>query len=178
MKELLELRNFAVELGMLVKQVTPLCLYSICMFTRIWEKYDMMCFVKHWMPEEELRALYIEECKLVLCFCRKSGRNGGVAIFARRGLDCVGLDIRTECRTEHDCEVSGALLCGSVVLIALYRSPVGNVDNMLHLLNILFTSNSIRTLCTELSSWNLFYRSVLRLWYPKARVFKTAQLMS
>jgi exonuclease III len=99
-------------------------------------KYDLLCFSEHWITNTEMESLSIKGYKLISYFCRKTHTHGGVAVFACLNLECKKVELVKYCK-ELDCEISGVSTL-SVVIVCLYRSPNGNFQAFLDILNELF----------------------------------------
>lgn len=54
---------------------------------------DFVCLSEHFICDENiLKSINLNQYELAASYCRKSTMHGGVAIFAKRQLDCVPLD--------------------------------------------------------------------------------------
>uniref|UniRef100_A0A1Y1L6G0 Endonuclease/exonuclease/phosphatase domain-containing protein n=1 Tax=Photinus pyralis TaxID=7054 RepID=A0A1Y1L6G0_PHOPY len=102
--------------------------------------YDFLCINEHWLKEEEITVLDIENYHVVSSFCRKNKIHGGVCILARNDYSCTSLNL-SRFSKEIDFEVAG-VKCQELQLVSIYRSPCGNFDIFLEqLVNTLQTMN-------------------------------------
>lgn len=97
-------------------------------------KIDILCVSEHWIVSDEV-SFYskLGNLKLVSSYCRSSKSHGGVAIFAKSEFQLVetklALDINM-LSVELDCELCCIEIKDeNLVLVTVYRSPVGNLDN-------------------------------------------------
>ena len=102
--------------------------------------FDILCISEHWLHSDEFaHGLSINQWQLVTYFSRKNHIHGGVAIFVKRELNCVVLDVSDIC-VEIDCEVC-ALYCEyfDVVVACIYRSPDGNFESFVDIVECLLS---------------------------------------
>jgi hypothetical protein len=50
---------------------------------------DVLCFTEHWLSEDQIVLLEINNFKLVSKFCRKDCKNGGSCIFINKELNIM-----------------------------------------------------------------------------------------
>ena len=87
-----------------------------------------LCICEHWLASDEI-FLYIPNgyC-LGSAYCRSVYKNGGTSIFIRDGLLFEVINTHNYC-SEKTCEVCAVRLIDSdIVLVSLYRSPHGEVE--------------------------------------------------
>lgn len=90
----------------------------------------ILCMSEHWKSTEQLDNLGINNFNLMSAFCREEGRHGGSAIYIhksisakqRHGLSKFSLCEIFECAAA-ECKIGEI----SLVIIAIYRPPQGNV---------------------------------------------------
>lgn len=94
----------------------------------------ILCVVEHWLTVEEL-SFYssIAGLNLVASFCRNS-LSGGAAIFMSPSLQCSPIDL-SDFSEEFHYELAGVMINDySLVVLAMYRSPNGDLSRFFHLL--------------------------------------------
>lgn len=92
-----------------------------------------ICINEHWLNDNELNGVSLDNFDLIAKFCRVDKIHGGVCIFARQGFPCspINFDDLTQ---EVDFEVAG-LRYKNYHIITIYRSPSGDFDRFITLLS-------------------------------------------
>jgi len=102
---------------------------------------DFVCVSEHWLVASEIEFYRtLSNSNLVAYFCRESPW-GGVAVYARSGFrySLTQIDLSQFCE-EVSAEFAGMLIPElSMVVVTMYRSPSGNMDRFLHLLELCLT---------------------------------------
>jgi len=93
----------------------------------------IMCLTKHHLKDHETDNLPIDHFKLGSKFCRHELKNGGVCIFIHEDLEFFSISLDKYCK-EKDIEVCVVKLNITpikLIILAIYRSPLGNFMNFL-----------------------------------------------
>jgi len=99
----------------------------------------VLCFTEHHLESYQLDCVSLRNYSLVAKFCRTTYRYGGVCIYVHESLQASNIEVLKFCK-EKDLEVcSGRLYLptGTIGIVNLYRSPLGNFDYFLKELEIL-----------------------------------------
>lgn len=102
----------------------------------------VLCFTEHWCTSE-VGCVGIDGYSLVASYSRVSGPHGGCCIYAVDGLECLELcDLKQYCQ-DYDFECAAAVdNINKVVMVCVYRSPSGNIDNFFQCIDkVLFSIN-------------------------------------
>lgn len=97
----------------------------------------ILCLAEVWFNSDSYNTFYFTNYQLAAHFYRRNRLRGGVGIWLRRNLNFETLNLEKFC-IELDVEVCGVMCeIGSHELIVLccYRSPDGNFDIFLNVLN-------------------------------------------
>ncbi|XP_054267049.1 uncharacterized protein LOC128989202 [Macrosteles quadrilineatus] len=101
------------------------------------EKPDVLCLSEHWLVKDELEFYTrISDLNLTTAFTRSSFKNGGTAIFVSPALSFKTVDLSAYC-VEKTLELSGVELHlenSSIIIISAYRSPDGDFNEFIDLL--------------------------------------------
>ena len=90
---------------------------------------DILCFAEHWLGENQLNSVYIDQFKLVSSFSRSIRTGGGSSIFVKNFLRTKDVDYLTGFGRENTFELSAIeLIDFNFILICIYRSLDGNFD--------------------------------------------------
>lgn len=88
---------------------------------------DIFCINEHWLSEQEYSYYNFSGYVRADIFCRKNMEGGGVAIFIKPYFDFKVLNFISNASIEQHCELAGILLKEHrIIVIALYRSPIGD----------------------------------------------------
>ena len=93
----------------------------------------IMCLTEHHLKDYEIDNLPIDHFKLGSKFCRHKFKNGGVCIFIHEDLEFSTISLDKYCQ-EKDIEVCAVQLnitSLKLIILAIYRSPLGNFTNFL-----------------------------------------------
>jgi exonuclease III len=104
--------------------------------------YDVLCFSEHFLSQDEIEVLNIEEYNIVSYFSRKTHTRGGTLIACKQTLYCRQIDKICILSNEMHCELAAidmpALGC---IIVTVYRPPSGNftlfLDTLVEVLDIL-----------------------------------------
>ena len=94
---------------------------------------DVLCFTEHWLKENQLSSVCIDQFKLVSSFSRSFRPGGGSSIFAKNILHTNDIDYLKELGSENNFEVSAVeIKYFNFIVVCIYRSPNGKFDEFLH----------------------------------------------
>lgn len=101
------------------------------------DQIDILCVCEHWLVTEEIQYFSgLGDLNLVSYYCRQHTSGGGVAVFARQSLSFRELNLLPFCEDLHG-EFSGVILTDpSLLVVAMYRSPNGNLERFFTLLEL------------------------------------------
>jgi exonuclease III len=79
----------------------------------------------------------LEHYKLATKFYRKKLKNGGVSIFVHESINFIGIDLQHRCKEQDTeiCAIKMNLNKLNIIIIAIYRSPVGDFNYFLEKLD-------------------------------------------
>lgn len=119
---------FHVNIQCLSNKVDQLSLFLLN------NSYNVVCLSEHWLTEAALKLINLPGYKLSSYFCRCNYKHGGVAIFVKNKhkVRYVSLDPPMSELDAGFCAVD--LIDIKTLIITLYRSPDGNFENFLLLL--------------------------------------------
>jgi hypothetical protein len=96
-----------------------------------------LCFTEHWLSEDQLTLVEINNFKLVSTFCRKDCKNGGSCIFVTKQLDTREITFLNDLSCEKIFELAVVEIVDfNWVLVCIYRSPHSDVGIFLEKLEI------------------------------------------
>lgn len=106
---------------------------------------DIVCLTEHWLKTSEVDAIKIAGYKRVSIFCRSAYKNGGVVIFCkdRTQVKIRELTYVVDSSIEKTIELTGVELKFNkniVKILAIYRSPQGNIGEFLSTLDRVLNS--------------------------------------
>jgi hypothetical protein len=117
-----------------------------------------MCLNEHYLKDYEIGSLPIDLFKLGSKFCRHEFKNGGMSIFIREDLDFSTISLGKYCK-EKDVEVCAVKLNITpikLIVLAIYRSPLGNFTNFLKnldsILNTWYSNKTEFVICGDINS--------------------------
>lgn len=93
---------------------------------------DILCITEHWLKEEEIEALHIENYKVGAFSSRKDFIGGGTLILVRNDLEFSSTNIETDLIIEKSVEYCSIVIKPlSLYILVFYRSPCGHLDTFL-----------------------------------------------
>ena len=103
------------------------------------DKYncDFLLLTEHWQNRDQLNAMKLTNFALQDCFCRKTQKHGGVALYKNKQFssEIIVHPINEYC-------VEGVMECccievihNKTIIVVIYRPPSGNFDMFLNLCN-------------------------------------------
>lgn len=98
---------------------------------------DILCVCEHWLVAAEIQYFSsLANLKLVSHYCRQRTSGGGVAVFIKQSFSFRELNLLQFCEDLHG-EFSGVMLLEpSLLVLAMYRSPNGNLERFFFLLEL------------------------------------------
>lgn len=97
---------------------------------------NIACITEHWLSQNLVEKINIQDFTVASSFCRTSSRHGGAAIAVRDGILCKEIRELKELSIESEIEVAAAgFVHLKLVIIALYRPPSGDVQLFLSTLS-------------------------------------------
>ena len=117
---------------------------------------DVLCFTEHWLKEDYVKLIQLDQYKLVSYFGRKTSNHGGSCIYVKRSICTKDLNPQNN-SVERDFEVSMTELVDyGYIIVCIYRSPDGNFWIFLKYLEVIIqkiqSRNKKPLLCGD---WNL-----------------------
>ena len=95
--------------------------------------FDVVCLSEHWLDESEIECgARVGNWRVVAIYSRKTHIHGGVLIFARNELNFRPLVSIDALSTDIHCELTGTICkTRNIVIVCVYRSPVGDFNEFL-----------------------------------------------
>jgi len=85
---------------------------------------NMLCFTEHWLCEDQMNVLNLDQFKLVSKFCRSSSASGCSCIFTKNTLQTKEINYLSSLGSVKVFEVSAVELADfDIILACIYRSP-------------------------------------------------------
>jgi len=118
---------------------------------------DILCLTEHWMSEDHLNSVQIDQFKMVSSFSRSTRSGGGSCIFSKNFLRTKEVEFLKDYGCENTFELSAIeFIDFNFVLICTYRSPDSNFDEFLQILEIVICKVQTRGLNLFLcGDWNV-----------------------
>ena len=99
------------------------------------ENMDVLCFTEHWMKEDYLNLIHIDQYKLVNYFSRKKSEHGGSCIYVKNGTKTRELNYLKDLSEEKEFEMSATELVDyEFIILCIYRPQNSNFQNFLKVL--------------------------------------------
>jgi exonuclease III len=117
---------------------------------------DVLCFTEHWLKEDYLKLIHIDQYELVSYFSRTQHNHGGSCIYVGKNICTNNLNCFQDISAE-DFKVSvNELVDYNYIIVCNYRSPDGNfwifLKNLEFILHTIQFRNKKPLLC---GNWNL-----------------------
>jgi exonuclease III len=121
------------------------------------ENIDVLCFTEHWMKEDYLNLIKIEQYKLVSHFSRKKYNHGGSCIYVKNSIITKEVNCIQGLSVEKDFEMSMTEVVDyDYIIVCIYRSPDSNfrifLKNLVVVLQKIQLRNKKLLLCGD---WNI-----------------------
>ena len=101
---------------------------------------NMLCLMEHWLCEDQMNVLNIDQFKLVSKFCRSSSASGGSCIFTKNTLQTKEINYLSSLGSVKVFGVSAVELADfGIILACIYRSPDSDFYEFLGKLEALIT---------------------------------------
>jgi hypothetical protein len=85
---------------------------------------DVLCFTEHWVKEDYLNEIQIDQYKLVDYFSRKKYEHGGSCIYVKNGIRTRELNYLKDWDVEKESEMSATELADyEAIILCIYRPP-------------------------------------------------------
>jgi exonuclease III len=118
---------------------------------------DVLCFTEHWLKEDYLKLIHIDQYELASYFSRKQHNHGGSGTYVGKNICTKNLNCVQNISAEKDSEVSATELVDyDYIILCIYKSPDGNfwmfLKNLEFILHTIQSRNKKSLLC---GNWNL-----------------------
>jgi hypothetical protein len=118
---------------------------------------DVLCFTEHWLKEDCLKLIHIDQYKLVSYCSRTQHNHGGSCIYVVKNVCTKNLNCFQDISAEKDFEVSATELVDyNYIIVCIYRSHDDNflifLKNHEFILHTIQSRNKKPFLCGD---WNL-----------------------
>jgi hypothetical protein len=88
---------------------------------------DVLCFTEHWIKEDYLITIQLDQYKLVSHFGRKNYNHGGSCIYVKKSTCTKDVNCLQGISVEKDFEMSvSEVVTYGYIIACIYRSPDGN----------------------------------------------------
>ena len=90
---------------------------------------DILCFTEHWLKEDYLKLIHLDQYKLVIYFSRKNHNHGVSCTYVKKKKNVCTKDLNCsqDISVEKDSEVSMTELVDyGYIIVCIYRSTDGN----------------------------------------------------
>jgi hypothetical protein len=118
---------------------------------------DVLCFTEHWVKEDYLNLIQIDQYKLVNYFSRKKYEHGGSCIYVKNGIRTRELNYLKDLNEEKEFEMSATELVDyGFIILCIYRPPDSNFqifEKMLEL--VMQKTQSKKKKILMCGDWNL-----------------------
>jgi hypothetical protein len=99
----------------------------------------ILLLTEHWLNSDNLKILVMNGFTLASEYSRKKHIHGGACIYIRAGIEFIKIDLSKYC-IEFEFEIAAVKLTKlNIILCSVYRSPVGNVQKFVSLLDEVLT---------------------------------------
>ena len=93
------------------------------------QEVDVIAVTEHWANKDNINLYNLKGYRLISSFTRSKHKHGGTGIYALDEHRAVPIGEIGDLSVEIDCEMAGAYLEKyNTIIIAVYRSPIGNLD--------------------------------------------------
>lgn len=108
---------------------------ELCISSKLLD-YDAICLTEHHMCHDEVKLLNFSNYLVASSFCRMEKSRGGSLILLKKSLKFKELYHIVKKSSELDCELAAVeLIDHELILITIYRSPQGSLDEFFKILN-------------------------------------------
>ena len=133
-------------------------LLDIDLVLKVREKnIDVLCLTEHWIQEDYLTTIQIDQYKLVSYFGRKTHKHGGSCIYVKKSIRTRDVHYLGDISVEKDFEMSVVeVVTYGYIIVCIYRSPDGNYIQFLKNLELVIQKiQSKRKKLLLCGDWNL-----------------------
>jgi len=129
----------------------------IMMLTVDGRHINILCLTEHWLKEDQLNAINIDQFKLVSKYCRISSTLGGSCIYVNNTIQCKEVPWFDNLGSDEVFELSVVeLFEHHIILACIYRSPDSDFYEFLNKLEALIVKASSKAKCVILcGDWNV-----------------------
>ena len=104
---------------------------------------NILCLTEHWLKEDQLNVINIDQFKLVSKYCRISSTLGGSCIYVNNTIQCKEVPWFGNLGSDKVFELSVVeLLEHHIILACIYRSPNSDFYEFLNKLEVLIVKAS------------------------------------
>jgi len=121
------------------------------------QNIDVLCLTEHWIKEDYLTTVHIDQYKLVSHFGRKNHNHGGSCIYAKKDIRTKDVNYLQGMSVEKDFEISvSEVVTHGYIVVCIYRSPDGNFRVFLNNFELIIKKiQSKRKKILLCGDWNL-----------------------
>jgi len=102
------------------------------------QNIDVVCLTEHWIKEDYLTTIQIDQYKLVSHFGRKNHNHGGSCIYVKKNIRTKDVNYLQGISVEKDFEMSvSEVVTHGYIVVCIYRSPDGNFRVFLNNLELI-----------------------------------------
>jgi hypothetical protein len=99
---------------------------------------DVLCFTEHWIKEDHLTSIQLDQYKLVSHCGRKNYNHGGSCIYVKKSICTKDVNCLQGISVEKDFEMSASeVVTYGYIIACIYRSPDDNLRVFLKNLELL-----------------------------------------
>jgi exonuclease III len=127
------------------------------MLSFVNDEPSIICLSEHHLREYEMEGTHIPNYRVGASYCRKKHKKGGVCIFVYEDYNFTVLNLQKFSK-EKDIEIAGIKLELNkvrIIVLCIYRSPVGDFDYFLtkldFILNSLYKFNTEFIICGDIN---------------------------
>ncbi|MDR2880066.1 MAG: endonuclease/exonuclease/phosphatase family protein [Fusobacteriales bacterium] len=118
---------------------------------------DVLCFTEHWVKEDYLNLIHIDQYKLVSYFSRKKHEHGGSCIYVKEGIRTKEINYFNNLNEEKEFEMSVTeLIDYGFIVLCIYRSPDSDFQIFVKKLELVMQKTQLKKkkliICGD---WNL-----------------------
>ncbi|CAH0563029.1 unnamed protein product [Brassicogethes aeneus] len=100
------------------------------------QNISIACITEHWLNPEQIKSLTLRNYNIASQYSRTNFKNGGVLLFAEKYMESEELnEIRDLSQDRHIELAAAAFKKYNLVIVGLYRSPLGNLALFMEKIN-------------------------------------------
>ena len=121
------------------------------------QNIDVVCLTEHWIKEEYLTIIQLDQYKLVSYFGRKNHNHGGSCIYVKKKISTKEVNYLQGISLEKDFEMSvSEVVTYGYIVVCIYRSPDGNYRVFLK--NLEYVIQKIQSKRKKTIMWRLEFK--------------------